>query len=89
MIEEFGSTVPASGNVLNHECWFHIGFGACSMEIGMDGWAVNNPFHKVSQLSIGFTKGIGSNVWVFKVQNGEYGGADEPQKSQNFVRPSK
>ena len=26
---------------------------------------------------------------IFKVQNGEYGGADEPQKPQNFVRPSK
>jgi len=38
---------------------------------------------------IGFKKGLGSNVWVFKVQNGEYGGADEPHKPQNFVRPSK
>jgi hypothetical protein len=34
---------------------------------------------------VGFSKGMGSNVWIFKVQNGEYG-ADEPQ---NFVRPSK
>ena len=40
-------------------------------------------------MSIGFTKGMGSNVQVFKVQNGEYAGADEPPKPQNFVRPSK
>jgi hypothetical protein len=32
---------------------------------------------------------MGSNVWIFKVQNGEYEGADEPPKPQNFVRPSK
>jgi hypothetical protein len=32
---------------------------------------------------------MGSNVRVFKVQNEEYGGADEPQKSQNFVKPFK
>jgi hypothetical protein len=38
---------------------------------------------------LGFSKGMGSNVWIFKVQNGEYGGADEPQKLQNFVRPFK
>jgi len=38
---------------------------------------------------IGFNKGLGSNVQLFKVQNGEYGGADEPHKLQNFVRPSK
>ena len=38
---------------------------------------------------LGFTKGMASNVWVFKVQNGEYRGADEPPKPQNFVRPSK
>ena len=30
-----------------------------------------------------------TNVRVFKVQNGEYREADEPQKPQNFVRPSK
>ena len=30
---------------------------------------------------------MGSNVCIFKVQNGEYGGAGEPQKLQNFVRP--
>jgi hypothetical protein len=41
------------------------------------------------QFQSGFSKGMQSNVWIFKVQNGEYGGADEPQKSQNFVRPSK
>jgi hypothetical protein len=29
---------------------------------------------------LGFTKGMGSNVWVLKVQNGEYAGANEPQK---------
>ena len=28
---------------------------------------------------IGFTKGLGLNVQFFKVQNGEYGGADEPK----------
>ena len=38
---------------------------------------------------VGFKKGFGSNVKVFKVQNWEYGGADEPPKHQNFVRPSK
>ena len=31
----------------------------------------------------------GSNVWLLKIQNGEYGGGDEPPKPQNFVRPSK
>ena len=40
------------------------------------------------RVEIGFTKGMGSNVQVFKIYNGEYGGADEPQKPQNFVRPS-
>ena len=40
-------------------------------------------------LHIGFRKGFGSNVSILKVHNGEYGGADEPQKLQNFVRPSK
>ena len=38
---------------------------------------------------LGFLKGMGSNIWLFKVENGEYGGADEPQKPQNFVKPSK
>jgi hypothetical protein len=38
---------------------------------------------------LGFKKGLGSNVWIFKVKNGEYGGADEPHKPQNFIRPSK
>ena len=40
-------------------------------------------------LGVGFGKGMRSNVQVFKVQNGEYRGADEPQKPQNLVRPSK
>ena len=40
-------------------------------------------------LSLGFRKGLGSNVRILKVQNGEYGGADKLQKLQNFVRPSK
>ena len=48
-------------------------------------WAINA--FPCSRL--GFSKGMGSNVWTFKVQNGKYGGADEPQKPQNFVRPSK
>src|ERR1700683_3137568 len=38
---------------------------------------------------VGFRKGLGSNVRIVKVQNGEYGGADKLQKLQNFVRPSK
>ena len=43
----------------------------------------------VSGQEVGFRKGFGSNVSILKVQNGEYGGADEPQQLQNFVRPSK
>ena len=38
---------------------------------------------------LGFLKGMGSNIKLFKVENGKYEGADEPQKPQNFVRPSK
>ena len=33
-----------------------------------------------SVLALGFTKGIGSTVWVFNIQNGKYGGVDEPPK---------
>ena len=36
---------------------------------------------------LGFKKGLGSNGWVFKVQIGEHGGADEPHRLANFVRP--
>jgi hypothetical protein len=39
--------------------------------------------------ALGLSRGMGSNVWVFKEQNGEYGGAEEPPEPQNFVRPSK
>jgi hypothetical protein len=35
------------------------------------------------------SQGFGSNVWIFEVENGEYGRPDEPQKPQNFVRLSK
>jgi hypothetical protein len=38
---------------------------------------------------VGFSKGLRPNVWLFKVENGEYGGAGEPPKPQNFVRPYK
>ena len=41
--------------------------------------------HSSGVASIGLGRGMGSNVRVFKVQNGEYGGADQ---LQNFVRPS-
>ena len=32
---------------------------------------------------------MGPSVQLFKVQNGEYGGANEPQNPKNLVRPSK
>ena len=41
---------------------------------------------KASAILVGFTKGMGSNVWVFKVQNGEYAGANEPWKPQKFCQ---
>ena len=44
---------------------------------------------KKVQPPVGLGRGMGSNVQLFKVQNGEYKGADEPQNPQNYVRPSK
>ena len=37
-------------------------------------------------ICVGLSGGMGPNVWIFKVQNGEYGGADEPQNPQDFVK---
>ena len=40
-------------------------------------------------MEIRVPQGYGVKCKAFKVENGEYEGADEPQKPQNFVRPFK
>ena len=35
---------------------------------------------------VGFSKGLGSNIYLFKVQYGEYGEYLKTDEAQNFVR---
>jgi len=40
------------------------------------------------EMRVGFSKGLGSNVYLFKVQYGEYGEHLKTDEAQKFVRPA-
>ena len=60
--------------------------------VDYDVWGLCNQRHHAWcswQCWLGFSKGLGSNLQVFQVENREYGGADETQKSKNLDLPNK
>jgi len=73
--------MPAAQNPVvrwryKHSYRFAVAYGQPSISRGI--------IQPATAVSIGFSKGMGQMYAFLKYKMGEYGGADEPQKLQNF-----